>query len=44
MANEWEMGLLYREAKGLRSSISGENKSATDDGNAKWNYWRAESI
>ena len=28
-------GVIYREAKDLRSPISGENKCATDDGNAK---------
>ena len=28
-------GVIYREAKGLRSPISGENESATDDGNAE---------
>ena len=37
-------GVIYREAKALRCPSSGENKSATDDGNAERNYWRAESI
>ena len=41
--DEW-MGKIYREAKGLRSQSSRENKCATDDGNAEWNYWRTEII
>ena len=37
-------GVIYREAKGLRSPSSRENRCATDDGNAERNYWGAESI